>query len=108
MGYANAYGGKLGDQTPNNTKSEFEYINEKKIRHTMSIYSGGNQFMTQLLGSNARIAYQVREIELLSQNKLKITRIDDRRNNFDLAQKGIYKEERGEDFGLVERVSSCN
>jgi hypothetical protein len=108
MGYADAYGGELGDQTPNNTKSEFEYINEKKIRHTMSIYSGGNQFMTQLLGSNARIAYQVNEIELLSQNKLKITRIDDRRSNFDLAQKGIYKEERGPDFGTVKRVSSCN
>jgi len=108
MGYADAFGGKLGDQTPNNTKSEFEYINEKKIRHTMSIYSGGNQFMTQLLGSNARIAYQVNEIELLSQNKLKITRIDDRRSNFDLAQKGIYKEERGPDFGMVKRVSSCN
>ena len=108
MGYANAYGGELGDQTPNNTKSEFEYINEKKIRHTMSIYSGGNQFMTQLLGTKARLAYQVNEIEMLSQNKLKITRIDDRRSNFDLAQKGIYKEERGPDFGMVKRVSSCN
>ena len=108
MGYADAYGGKLGDQTPNNTKSEYEYINEKKIRHTMSIYSGGNEFMTQLLGSNARIAYQVKEIELLSQNKIKITLIDDRRSNFDLAQKGIYKEEKGPDFGMVKRVSSCN
>jgi hypothetical protein len=74
----------------------------------MTIYSGGNRLVTRAIGSpNARVSYSVDEYTLIDKNTMRKRVVDQRRMNFDLMMKGIYREDYGPDRGKVRTIRAC-
>ena len=103
-----AAGGKLLKETGNKARFSLQALDGKTFRHVMSIYSGGNKLVTRAIGSpNARVSYTVDQYTLIDKSTLRKTRLDHRRMNFDLMMKGVYREDRGSEWGKVSTVKAC-
>lgn len=108
VGWNMAAGGKLIAETGNNARFSFQVLDGKTFRHEMTIYSGGNNLVTRAIGSpNARVSYSVDEYTLIDQNTMRKTVVDQRKINFDLMIKGIYREDYGPDRGNVKTIKAC-
>ena len=103
-----AAGGKLVKETGNNARFSFQVLDGKTFRHVMTIYSGGNRLVTRAIGSpNARVSYSVDEYTLIDKNTMRKKVVDQRKMNFDLMMKGIYREDYGPDRGKVRTIKAC-
>ena len=107
VGWNMAAQGKLVEETTNDTSYSTEPLDGKTFRHEMTIYSGGNQRVTNLLGSNARISYSMDEYILLDENTMQKTSIDNRQVNFDLMLEGVYQLDTTAEIGKVTIVKAC-
>lgn len=108
VGWNMAAGGKLLKQTGNNARFSFEVLNERTFRHVMTIYAGGNRLVTRALGNpNARISYSVDEYTLIDKDTMRKTVRDQRKLNFDLMMKGVYRLDTGPDKGKTRTVKAC-
>ena len=108
VGWNMAAGGKLLKETGNKARFSLQALDGKTFRHVMSIYSGGNKLVTRAIGSsNARVSYTVDQYTLIDKSTLRKTRLDHRRMNFDLMMKGVYREDRGSEWGKVSTVKAC-
>ena len=108
VGWNMAAGGKLLKETENNARFSFQVLDGKTFRHVMTIYSGGNNLVTRAIGSpNARVSYSVDEYTLIDKNTMRKNVLDQRKMNFDLMIKGIYREEYGPDRGKVSTIKAC-
>jgi hypothetical protein len=109
VGWNMATQGKLNKETANNATYTTEPIDGKKFRHEMTIFSGGNQLVTNALGTpNARISYSIDEYKLLDENTMQKTSIDNRQINFELMMKGTYQLDNTAEIGKVTTVKACN
>jgi hypothetical protein len=109
VGWNMAAQGKLIKETANNATYTTEPIDGKTFRHEITIFSGGNQRVTNALGTpNARISYSIDEYKLLDENTMQKTSIDNRQINFDLMMKGAYQLDNTTEIGKVTIVKACN
>ena len=108
VGWNMATQGKLNKETANNASYTTEPIDGKTFRHEMTIFSGGNQMVTNALGTpNARISYSIDEYKLLDENTMQKTSIDNRQINFELMMKGTYQLDNTAEIGKVTIVKAC-
>ena len=108
VGWNMATQGKLNKETANNASYTTEPIDGKTFRHEMTIFSGGNQMVTNALGTpNARISYSIDEYKLLDENTMQKTSIDNRQINFELMMKGTYQLDNTAEIGRVAIVKAC-
>jgi len=108
VGWNMATQGKLNKETANNATYTTEPIDGKTFRHEMTIFSGGNQMVTNALGTpNARISYSIDEYKLLDENTMQKTSIDNRQINFELMMKGTYQLDNTAEIGKVTIVKAC-
>ena len=108
VGWINAAFGKLRKGTANNASYTTKPIDGKTFRHEMTIYSGGNQMLTDALGSPSRIiSYSMDEYILLDENTMQKTSVDNRQLNYDLMAKGVYQLDNTAEIGKVSIVKAC-
>ena len=108
VGWINAAFGKLSKETANNASYTTKPIDGKTFRHEMTIYSGGNQMLTDALGSPSRIiSYSMDEYILLDENTMQKTSLDNRQLNYDLMAKGVYQLDNTAEIGRVTIVKAC-
>jgi len=108
VGWINAAFGKLRKGTANNASYTTKPIDGKTFRHEMTIYSGGNQMLTDALGSPSRIiSYSMDEYILLDENTMQKTSVDNRQLNYDLMAKGVYQLDNTAQIGRVTIVKAC-
>jgi flagellar biosynthesis GTPase FlhF len=108
VGWNSAAFGKLKKETANNASYTTKPIDGKTFRHEMTIYSGGNQMLTNALGSpNRIISYSMDEYILLDENTMQKTSIDNRQLNYDLMRNGFYQLENTAEIGKVYIVKAC-
>ena len=109
VGWNMAAQGKLIKETANNASYTTKPIDGKTFRHEITIFSGGNQMVTNALGTpNAKISYSIDEYKLLDENTMQKTSIDNRQINFDLMMKGAYQLDNTAEIGKVTIVKACN
>jgi len=108
VGWNMAAQGKLSKETGNNASYSTEPLDGTTFRHEMTIYSGGNQMVTNALGTpNAKISYSMDEYTLLDENTMQKTSIDNRQVNFDLMLEGVYQLDTTAEIGKVTIVKAC-
>jgi hypothetical protein len=109
VGWNMAAQGNLIKETSNNASYTTEPIDGKTFRHEITIFSGGNQMVTNALGTpNAIISYSIDEYNLLDENTMQKTSIDNRQINFDLMLNGAYQLDNTSEIGKVTIVKACN
>ena len=100
--------GKLVEETTNDTSYSTEPLDGKTFRHEMTIYSGGNQRVTNLLGNpNKIISYSIDDYILLDENTMQKTSVDNQQINFDLMLEGVYQLDNTTEIGKVSIVKAC-
>ena len=101
--------GKLNKESSNNATYTTKPLDGKTFRHEMTIYSGGNQMVTNALGGNpnAIISDSMDEYTLLDENTMQKTSVNNRQINFDLMLEGVYQLDNTAEIGKVTIVKAC-
>ena len=107
IGVQLTFGGKLSPETPQRAESSFEILDEKTFRLVSAIYSNGNPIVEPQIGPNKRVFYGLDEFTLLDNKTLQKNRMEHKVMNFDLMLKGIYQEDKGEEWGKVSIIKIC-
>ncbi|MDC3398890.1 hypothetical protein OAZ03_05775, partial [Gammaproteobacteria bacterium] len=110
IGWNMAAQGKLNKESSNNATYTTKPLDGKTFRHEMTIYSGGNQMVTNALGGNpnAIISDSMDEYTLLDENTMQKTSVNNRQINFDLMLEGVYQLDNTAEIGKVTIVKACN
>ena len=101
------FGGAPQKETDQLAKSSFEVLNEKTFRLVSEIYSNGNRIVENSVGPNKRVHYSLDEFTLLDNKTLQKNRIEHKQMNFDLMLKGVYREDKGSEWGKVSIIKIC-
>jgi len=106
VGWNMVAGGNMSKETSNNVRFSFEVLDAKTFRHVMTIY--GNDLVTRAIGRpNVRVSYTVDQYTLIDKSTMRRERLNHQEINFDLMLKGIYREERGSEWGKVSTIKVC-
>lgn len=100
-------GGKLQQETQQLAESSFEILDEKTFRLVSAIFSNGNGIVEPKIGPNKRVQYSLDEFTLLDNKTLQQNRMEHKQMNFDLMLKGVYREDKGSEWGKVSIIKIC-